>query len=292
MPESTLERGSEVSRRDPEMKIREILRSGDLPFYRLESILGEEETVYLELILYFPEHLAAAEDLIGKIYPFGKISDKGVERILYPLKYEFSIRDINFILKMNTLFGQAFCSALSYLERGHVSVSSRNMDEMRNQVLKLEEIFKETALPSHGKNKSACRKSSSRKSASSLDYEEDLINVSEVIFYFQIHPSTLAKWTSLAEENGIFILTEPVNAAKGDELPDDLLSLMNVLRSLRIRDLLDLKDYLARNLENWQDLYEAFETARLMGLFTTQKVTPFEFAWALLKGRKALMENV
>ncbi len=290
MPERTVETGSECFRSDPEMKIRDLLQSGGLPIYRLERIAGEEEKARLELILYFPEHIAAAEDLISKesapLPDFSRTPGDRRHGDLSPLEYEFSLEGIPVILKMNTLFGQAFYAALSHLESVRASLLSKEIEKLRERALKLEGTFSKMGSPSHGKKKSVHRKSSALYSTGTLDYEEDLINASEVMLYFQIHPSTLERWTSLAEENGISILRDPVNAGRGDEPPEGLVLLMEVLRGLRIRDFLDLKDYICRNLESWEDLYEAFETARFRGLLPSGRITPFKFVWALLEARK------
>ena len=288
MPERTAEKESEGFRRDPETKVRKLLQSGGLPSYRLERIAGEG--VCLELILYSPEHLAAAKDLIDKESgPFRGSSQTSVNcrhGDLSPMEYDISLDGIPFILKMNTLFGQAFCAALSHLESVRGPLSSKEREKLREQVLKLEGAFSKKGSPIHGKNKSLRRKRSAPDSTDTLDYYEDLINVSEVMLYFQIHPSTLERWTSLAEDKGISILRDPVNGVRDDELPEDLVLLIEVLRGLRIRDLLDLKEYICRNLESWEDLYEAFETASLMGLFPSESITPFKFAWALMEARK------
>lgn len=274
MPESTTEL---------ELKIREILQKGDLVPYRLACPERTADVLRIELILYFRKDVSRAEQLLvreGVLSTDDTVRERGCT---VPLEYSFFMDDVTVVLEMNSLFGHAFSAVLSHLDRPGGGISPGDRAELEKRVAELESAM----LASSSGRLSSGKKGASRKPQKTLTYEEDLINPSEVMLYFQIHPSTLERWTSLAEENGFSLMVDPVDARGGTEPPRGLVSLMETLRSLQIRDLLDLKEYISRNLEGWEDLYEAFETARLAGLFPSENLTPFEFALALMEARRS-----
>lgn len=290
MSESTPERGSANVCTGPELKIRDILEKGGLDPYRMECLERTEDLIRLELIFHFREDMLRAEELmISGGIPLTLTSSEGPRKEqegTAPLKYRFSMEGVTALLEINSIFRHALDAILSHLDHHPgISVSPQDREKVgRNILAELESVLG-SARSSFGRTETGS-KAPFRRSEKPLSYEEDLINPSEVMLYFQIHPSTLERWTSLAEENGMSLLIEPVDAGAGKEPPRGLVSLMETLRTLQIRDLLDLKEYISRKLERWEDLYEAFETARLSGLFPSQHLTPFEFALALLEARR------
>lgn len=289
MSESTPERGPVNVCTGPELKIREILEKGGFVPYRLECLERTEDLIRLELILHFREDILRAEELIfsGGI-PLTLTSSEGLckeKEGTAPLRYRFSMEGITTVLEINSLFRHGLDAILSHLDRPGISVLPQDREKVKKSIVAELESVLGSARSSFGRTEAESR-APFIKTEKTLTYEENLINPSEVMLYFQIHPSTLERWTSLAEENGMSLLIEPVDAGAGKEPPKGLVSLMETLRTLQIRDLLDLKEYISRKLERWEDLYEAFETARLSGLFPSEQLTPFEFALALLEVRR------
>lgn len=288
-PETDTESAKSLTVRD---MITSTLKSGNIPFCSIGTAPPAEDMVCIELALYSRDHLPLADKLLKKALgqAVTRIGHEcsGIPGELSSYRYRIDFGDFSSLLAINTIFGQAFSAYSHFFGKDRDGNLSKEMDWLRDRTAELERYVSGIYRGTAGSTVSTVEEGRDdvpfEESETAPEYDENLINPSEVMLYFQLHPSILERWISVAGENGISVRGNTVKAGNGPETaPGGLVPLVNVLRKRGIRDLLDLKEYFCANLESWEDIYRNFETARLNAFFRSKETTPFEFAWILLK---------
>lgn len=269
--------------------IANALESGHIPFYNMCTAPPEKDMVCIELVLYSRDHLPLADKLLkktlGQAVSPAEHECGGISGELYSCRYRIDFGDFSSLLIINTIFGQAFSAYSHFFGKDRGGNLSEEMGWLGDRMAELERYVSGIYRGTAGSTVEEGRDDVPfEESETAPEYDENLINPSEVMLYFQLHPSILERWISVAGENGISVCRNPVKTWNGQEAaPRGLVPLVNILRKRGIRDLLDLKEYFCANLESWEDIYRDFETARLNTFFRSKETTPFEFAWILLK---------
>jgi len=268
-------------------KIISTLDSGNLPFFELRDSSREENAMRMDLVLYSRNHVILADKLLTETFGTAitgiRSEDENPSDRLTGYRYRVDFEDTPFILIVNTPLGLALSAYMGFfLEEDH-GIRHEDLKELKNRTEELERYVSGMCDVTGGMEPKEERDFSDRAADNPPKYDENLINPSEVMLYLQLNPSILEKWVSIAGEMGMLICRNPVEAGTGRTAPRGLVPLVTLLRERGIRDFLDLKEYFHGNLENWEDLYRNFETARLNSLFRSKETTPFEFAWILLR---------
>jgi len=204
----------------------------------------------------------------------------------------------SFLVTVNTLFGEAFRAALSYLSGSEskegLHPTGETLQELFGLAQQLDRSFsqlfasfkkteQELLLPET--SGPLCPPEPGPLESPFPSATEAGISPAEVAAFLSSQAKMLERLALIAEENGI-----PVQAplpASGDDhsilQAEGFRRLVSELDKLKLTTLKNVEDFFLRKLADWEDLYSRFELARLKGLLPKEQVSSLELLALLVQ---------
>jgi hypothetical protein len=284
--------------------------------YLIRHRLPSPDSVHIEIVLHSAFDLPHVERFIEEEFvkaadrppengsgPFYDLSPIEFTLRLGPVRQELpewkNFAALPFLVTVNTLFGEAFRAALSYLSgtgrKEGLSRSGETLQELFGLAKKLDSSFsrlfssfekteQELLLPDpapacsrqergtperQGQDGLPERETSGRQASPEAGpAAEGGISPREAAAFLAGQETTLGRLVQIAEENGIELSgpLPPFEDGAVIELTEGFRQFAAELRKHGLERLEDLEDFFRRRMSDWEDLYAGFELIRLKGL--------------------------
>jgi len=282
----------------------------EIPVYLLRSRRKINDELLVELTVYFSKDLQAVEDILSENFTIDNSRSRFLNETkqgdLDPLLYVISSApsragfaewegffDKRVIISVNTPFAEVFNASFTMmLEKGipeGMSEDKFNPARFRELARELDQGF---SLPlSQGiADKDPSSSQETLKQEIQPDEQKPAVEVEEistldsskVSLFFNENRKVLKKWISLSTENGLEVADTDFIFHTHAEPPEIPFRMIEILEIAGISSLRELEQFVDLKLEDWEDLYQAFEIARLRGFINRERLTFCDLAYALI----------
>jgi hypothetical protein len=262
------------------------LAARGVPIYSLNFKSLNEKELAVNIILYLPKDMDTAKDFIIEQFDVKKGQQEHIKG--RPLKIPAKLKrkrqglpewqDLKgktMVFVVDTVLHHGLSSLIASTE---TSPSDKEpISILEEQISRIEDFFNDKPYVQQEAKVDASLKETPHveegHTSSSLLSKEDIESALSII------PSGITqRWVELAEENLLAI-------TNSYEVKEDWINKLEpFLKNAGITSEEDLASFAEAHLNSWEDLYEAFETARLQGIIPKDNLSLIDLFCLLLQG--------
>jgi len=269
--------------------LEEGLAAKGVPIYSVNFEDPKEKELHVSIIIYLPKHTGTTKDFLAEQFDVkkGHLEEGGCEKrpIKIPAKLKRKRQNLpewqnlkgkTIVFTVDTILNHSFHLLLSSTEK--TSLDDSVIASMKEQISSIEHFFN---------NKSYVTPKTSTvtdipETTNEEEEEEEaptLLSKEEVLDALSALPRSITKrWVELAEEN----LLTVTHTFQLEESWTKRLEPFLIKAGLASEE--ELTTFIETHLNNWKDLYEAFETARLQRLIPGDSLSLGELFCVLFCG--------